>query len=689
VDSIVHRLSALEGANFIRVLATVGARIQVTLLLLVLSAIATTLPASGWSISALIAFGVVIIGAGLADHRLTLVSAVPVSMTILMVASVACGLLLAGLPVGWASRPVAVGVWWTVLLCASAWSVRRRAKPFLIIGPDAPVAVAGLIFLLGFCALAIVQPTQIWLRHVALGTDFARHLTILGQTVADGGLDIVGRGGYPRGVHTLVGLAWQTGGGADFSTAWSSLQGSTLLMLTAMLMGLTTASRQWARAIALKSFWRDWLIPAAITVAVVQGMWLSTMMASGFVVSIAAGMVLGAMLSVIAIPDSWPTTWLVGLLVLGTVAMAYSWPILVLVPGVVAASAWGASGFSIRGSLALSAGAVLSLPPLLALGSLTASSASYREEIVSGVPVLLWWPEWWWWLLAGSSAILAWRLWRVAPSSALALLIAWLCATASIIALALLTRTTASAPGYYLLKTIWSTSNLVLPAGAVGGAWILCAIWSHGAELRAPWGTVVKSGAALTVGLLIAAALGRLTANTQTWSNFTKGFGEVPLTLVTVDYLEDRGLSIRPGQAVAVWGLAPYGTLTTVQNAGMQDRYVTDAIRWLQPEIIRPEVPVTVGRDAAAMCRFLAANPTALRITGPNDDPGLGWLHAVGCPERTVRTPEWIRVPIDDEWFGYLAMWSQPYDYPDWETYRDLMRRQDPQWGNHGREGHA
>lgn len=662
---------------------TMTPRMVVAAVALGLSALGTLLPAGGWSTSVLILSAGILIASAIADHRLTAVSALPIAITLLLVAAVCWGLLLALLPVGWASRPAAIAVWWSILLVAAVVVWRRRRTDFHFVGPDVAVGIVGLFVLAAFAALAVWQPTEVWLRHVALGTDFARHVTILGGTVADGGIDLTEGSVYPRGLHAMVGVAWRAGGGTQFVTAWSALQGCVVLLLAVMAMGLTAAGQRWARTLSVPRLWVDWLIPAATVVAVVQGMWLAAMMAGGFITSIAAGLILAAVVSVISVAGSWRSSWLVALVASAAAAMAYSWPILVGVPVVVAVASWVAGGVRRRGTLALAGGAVVAAPAILVLAALTVTSGEYRSEIVAGAPVLLWWPEWWWWLLIVLGVTMLAALWRVARGNAAAVLFAWGAAALTVIGIAVLTGATAAAPGYYLLKTIWTASNLVLPAGLVGGAWVIATLWRKAATAPAPRGTLIKGGVVAAVFLLAVAALGRLTANAQTWDNVTKGFGEVPLTYATLEYLESQNVSLQPGQAVAVWGLSPYGTLGSVQNAGMQDRYITDAVRWLGSDIIRPEIPVTVGRDAAGMCRFLAANPGAMRITGPSDKPGIGWLRAVGCPESVIRPGQWLHVPLADGWFEYLTMAGQPYDYPEWTDYRDQMRQQDPAWGTY------
>ncbi len=658
-------------------------RLVVAAFTLVLSAVATLLPAGGWSTGMLVLSAGMLIATAMADRRLTAINALPVAMTVLLVAAVCWGLILALLPVGWASRPAAIAVWWSILLVAAVVAWRRRRTNFRFVGPDVAVGVVGLFVLAASAALAVWQPTEVWLRHVALGTDFARHVTILGGTVADGGIDLAEGGVYPRGLHAMVGVAWRAGGGTQFVTAWSAVQGCVVLLLAVMAMGLTAAGQQWARTLSVPRLWVDWLIPVGTVLAVLQGMWLATMMASGFVTSIAAGLILAATISVIAVPRSWRSSWLVALLACAAAAMAYSWPILVGVPVVVAVASWIAGGLRRRGTVALAGGAVVAAPAILALTVLTMTSGEYRSEIVADATVLLWWPEWWWWLLMVIAATMLAALWRVARGNAVAVLFAWGAAALIVIVVAVMTGATVEAPGYYLLKTIWTASNIVLPAGLVGGAWLIDILWRRAASAPAPQGTVIRGAVVAAVLLLAAASLGRLTANTQTWDRMTKGFGGVPLTYVTLEYLENKNVSLPPGQAIAVWGLSPYGTLGSVQDAGIQDLFSTDAVRWLGSDIIRPEIPVTVGRDAAGMCRFLAANPGATRITGPSDKPGIGWLRAVGCPESVIRPGQWIHVPLADGWFEYLTMAGQPYDYPEWTDYRDQMRQQDPAWGTY------
>lgn len=628
-------------------------------------------PASGWTLAISFLGGTVVYGSAISglSRRSPVGTCLPAGAMALGALVIVFGTVAAplGAPI-WTSRPSALLAWALLLIPGVVSSVLYPARAWL-----PPVAAVPAALLAGFVALgSAVQPTELWLRHVGTGTDFSRHVLLVHDAATAGNLSYsMGNDSYPRGFHSAIALLLSASGGVTYTTAWRVLEGLTLVLLTLMVWALVLSADAWITRLRVGTAGAVRVVTGSlVVVAAVQGVWPASMLGSGYVTTIVAGFVV----SVIAFHWVNDGPALLPVMLVASVLLAHSWPILLPVPVIAALALW-ASQRTWGGLAQLGLAALFCLPPMWVMARAASSPAS-REQVAIDVPVALWWPEWWWIL----GALVALATMAVAARGAdkyyrAALVGLMIGSGSSLLISIVLSRSTWADPGYYLLKSLWVLSNWVLPAAISGAILLTLTFYSFARSRERPLARVASTALLTgTVAVLFVAYLGRVSAGERTLPQLRFGFGSVPFTYIVLSDIEQRPTGAERVPALAPWGIAPEGSIESIRFGGAIDRYVAEALEWHFSNVPSLDPGSSTVRDARAMCRFLARHPDALRVTGPNEAPGIGWLRQSGCPSSIVRAREWIRIRMDPSWFQGLEMGVPPYSYPSWREYERVLR---------------
>lgn len=614
---------------------------------------------------------------GPASGRLSVVGWLPFSFVLLVSAVAGVGALAGLIHIAtWGSRPAALLLWSTLTISVVALAAKRGGRVALV-AQDFESAVAGGGLLAGGILLSLLNPFEVWGRNVSLGTDFARHLVITKDVAEAGALTYSSGAVYPKGLHALYATVWQASGTSSFESTWLGLQALTWLMLCLMVMALVSCAARACRALALPT-WLSWLTGGLVVVAFVQSMWLSAMMARGFVTSVLAGLVVAVAVSV-PFDGKWiGSARAVMVSAVLVAAAAHAWQVVAVLPAVLcfaALVAWwrNRSAPVATGIVLLLCAAAAALPSVYGLASVADESGSYAGQIVMPAGSGLWLPEPWWWLgvvLTIATVGLLWRGGRRGAAGAWALLLAT--GAAAILALAWRTGTDWTSPGYYVLKTLWTMSNLVLPGAFAGAIVLLYRAASWGAQ-RGPG--IVRVATTVGVAAVViaggAVALGRMTATSDVGNAIRGGYGSIPFNLVALRHLEQVGVRF-PAQRAVTFGIVPSAKndVVSIGAAGANDQLVQESLRWVDRDVTGPSYSVLIRRDAPAVCEWLRANPDAVLVTGPNAAAGMDWLLRSGCPGSVLKRRVIAEVRMTDEWFAGVPDAGRPFTYPTWAQFQ-------------------
>jgi hypothetical protein len=339
--------------------------------------------------------------------------------------------------------------------------------------------------------------------------------------------------------------------------------------------------------------------------------------------------------------------------------------------------------------VAAAVGALLALPPLVfhllpffrssapSAGTGSASNTPraigmLKEQGVSGLAA----PHWWWGLALAASVLACVFLWRRAGRFAPAAFVAMMGTGGAIIAFVMIAGETSFAkPSYYLLKTMWSLTALILPMALVGLALVLkrAGDWVEADENHVKTRRIVVAGAVCAV--LVPVAYRTFTHESKVKTYTKLGAGLANLRIPAVEELEKRFPNGTEPRPVVAFGMMPYG-LNDLIILGHEDLFVRQASTWVGLKGLgNLEIDAHLQqRNPYVMCQFLELHPDTVRITGPSEKPGIGWLREIGCPESIIKANEWIVTPMPDEWFArWTAVYEKPYFYP---TVAEFQKKQ-------------
>lgn len=584
---------------------------------------------------------------------------------------------------------------WTVVV--TGWTVAgllRGGRIRVIRGDVESTVVGGLVLALG-AAMAAMQPFAIWSRAVATSTDFNRHLILMKQLLANGGLDY-GAESYPRGFHSTVGIVWSATGGTGFAEAWQSMQSVSWLLLVLIALSMAVVVARSLEVLSLPG--RGLQVFGCLTVLVIfmQSMWVTSVFRMGFVTSLLAGLVLATTLMLgIGNRGRWfGSPWSFAWAAVGSALLAHTWTLLMptlMLVGLasfvtsVRRSGW-AQFFTKQwlGPIAIAGGAILvSIPPLIAISAASGTDGELNASLSMAGNSGLQLPAEWWYIavaLAILSLFLFWRVDALPFSVQIATLL--VAGVISVVVVASAGTTPSGYLNYYALKTLWSFSVVVTPLAIVAVLWLI--VRSVGFIRSRPAGLSRAAPALLLVTLLVvlgAGIAGRVSGTPSALIDGARnGFGIIPFQLPIVTELETRGIDFEEqDQPVIVWGVVPNATALSLNTFNVQfaDQTALESTGWLGAQGLggNPMSRAIYGRDVETACEYLRRNPDALRVTGANPAAGGPWLVDAGCPTEVVMPEVWISVPIDDAWLAGTDLATKPYQYPSYAEFEAEYER--------------
>ncbi len=551
---------------------------------------------------------------------------------------------------------------------------------------DLPVLASGVVFLGAGALLAFFTPYQMLMRVVNGGTDFTRHVLILGQSLSPTGFTYDAPDvflNYPRGLHLLVGSVWMASGGERFLDAWLALEGTAWLLLTLLVMALVGIASRSAESVGIKPWLSQWVGPLVVMASFVLGMWLSNMLAVGFVTSIVAGLCLAAICAVGTF-HPWFGRWEApAALAAAFVVTCHSWPpvtaaVLVTLVGSLVVWVWKQRPrlSHILAMFVLVFVALLSSVQTIAARLAPADTAADLVD-VSGAPGVTW-PGVVWWGLAVAAIFMAALAWRRGQRN---WVVVWALLTVSmtsvVLALLILSDRPWSKPSYYAIKTLWASSVLVLPVGIAGFIWVINGISLSVRRIPRPMPRLIIASTLIGLAVIgVASVAGQTAGQETTWDVLRGRNGVLPIQAITATKLEELGFKrgeVGSEPPILVWGMDPW--LSDVEVAlGWAQRYdasAWEATRWFNNGTVFENHQTSV-REA---CEALRLHPDTIRITGPNPVTGADWLIAGGCPPGVVQPSKWIRVQIDARDWQPDGVPKELADYPTYDEVQQIIKQ--------------
>lgn len=596
---------------------------------------------------------------------------------------------MAAAAVGWRiwASPLGAQVTWTVLMVAVGAVAVIRGGRVRVIGRDIAAGVAAIALWGLGVAVAATIPFELWARNTSGGTDFGRHILLM-RSVADDGFLSYGSLGYPRALHSLVALAWQSGGDTAYAGAWRALESVLWLVLVMLFTAALLAATRLAQRLRLWWALGHIVIPLLVVAILLQGMWLGAMFTNGFVTSCMAGLTISVLMASGLQERSLGSFGAVLVACLAIVVMVQSWILLVAVvaaPGLVAVVAHLRARPRRWSRYAWTAGAVLvtALICLPVLATTLREQASDRDLVealttygVSGLSQ----PGWWWLValvLALGCAGGCWRR-RQLRGSVLWWLAMVAAAAVSVCALQLIADGSWTIASYYPLKAMWTCSVLVVPFAVVGGAWFVETLTRRAAGLANRAARLASVAAVLGCTFLIFVAVLGWEVGYPSIVRLAMfhGISTVPVQIPFISSMEAAGMK-GDDEHVIVWGSSPHAVLGAMDwTAGYPDWYSGEATQWLGYKGVPDRMAAALlNRDVGTACEFLRTYPEAKRLTGPNEVAGASWLIDGGCPEEVVRPDEWLSFAVPETWFQETRAYNTPYDaYPtfaEWQAWRN------------------
>jgi hypothetical protein len=587
------------------------------------------------------------------------------------------------------NRTGALVAWAIAVLVTAAFGI-YRGQSIAAFRSDGPAGLLGLAVLAVGLGVALVQPFEQWSRLATAGSDFARHLVLMGQVVDDGGLNYATEA-YPRGLHAWIAWTWTASGGESFASGWQALESTMWLLVSLVALASALVGVRLLRMLGIRSCGWHALAMAVFFLAFIQSAWVTAMFRIGFATSLLAGLVLAtALASVTLNGGEWlRSTWSLGWISMFVAVLAQSWAVLMPTMMVLALVALFSIGRDWRanqsrwhvppGLVAVFAlAALVAAPPLVAqFASLSATDALAASGF-SG----LYAPQWWWYGAMGIALGLLVVLWR-SGKGLLAGGIASLYASGALMVVyaAMAGPGPAGEMNYYAGKTLWTLSVLILPLSIVGlVAALACSVQRLSLEKSSARRIVGYALVAGVVTLLVAGTMGRMSAGRSEALRALRGAtGVVPYALPMMAELEARRIdgSAESLRGSIVWGIAPMRNTSELDTLlpGVADLLAHESTAWLDLTALGegPLNDAMLNRNVALACDYLRANPDAVRITGPDPSAGAPWLIDGGCPAEVVRPDEWISIPITEEWKRNTRLELLDNTYP---TYQELRQSQ-------------
>lgn len=608
--------------------------------------------------------------------RLGLVASLPAGFLLLVAWSLTWGLLQGATGVGgWSSSLRShLGVGLFAALCLAV-ATRRRGTVELW-ARDWPAVVGAVLLATLAVWVASTQPIALWSRVTGSGTDFLRHLYLVREILASGGL-VFGGSAYPSGLHAAGAMLVSTvGSGIGAEQLWIAIAGVAWLMLCLMLVAIMSIS---GRVI-------DRLVgpgpagPVAAGIAgaaFVQTAWFSTFLAFGSIMNMLVAVALLALVCTGLQERVYGSSTGTLLAATAMAVTANAWQLLapVAAAGVLVwfAAWWRRGRERPLDWLVWSFGAVLTLSG--ALGVLDPANGG----VVSGPTVSdLFAPDWWWWAalaLALGVCVVAYRhglrSWAAASASLL------IVGVVLVAALLRITGSTWELMLYYPVKALWTVSVVVIPLAVAGLVWLAVRGWAWAGSRE---GVASAAGRAAVVGalaLVVAGVLGRGSAFPPHLERIAQaGIGMPNWSLAVVDALAEVRATPAQQEGVLVFGIVPSGSPAVVTGgyAGSVDYMVMEALRFTPvggDSYAAPVKGALVNRDMTAVCRYLKDHPRSLRITGPNPRTGADWIRESGCPDDIVDSGTWLSLDIDPQWLQE-SLWQAPST--DFPSVRQVQR---------------
>ena len=658
-------------------------------------------PSTGW-LAAVLLLGLVAVASVLALHSpqsprgLSVLTAIPPAFVVLVFAAVITLQLGELLNTDSLGRVPALILWSVAMVAVVVVSFVRGGKVSLV-GEDAGAAVAGAFVIALGVAVAVVQPFEVWSRAVGRSTDFNRHLLLVKQVVTDGGLNYADTS-YPMGVHGLLAILWSAAGGASYESAWRGVEAILWIIVALLTLAIATIATRSLRMLDVRSAAFDALSVVLVLVVVLQSMWLTAFFRLGFVTSLAAGLILAALVVLaVSVPGWFGSAGSVIWLAIATAVMSQTWTLFVPTTGgllVVAAAialrtgGWGvlrdrqwllAAGFTVFAALS-------TVPLIVSLVRTRAIDSDLSEGLAVAGGSGLENPQFWWLAAIGLSVMSMVLLWRARNRRVATFL-------GAIFLLGMLTVAFIAAQGagplgdlnYYAAKTMWSFTVVVIPLAVVGSIYLLgqALTWIGRAEPGVRR-LLAAGGLAIVLTVILAGTAGR-TAGTPSLFllGVRDGFGLISAQIPTVTELERRSIDVRgtDERGVLLWGIFPNSSpsFAAGYSNALGDRLAMESTAWVGTDVLEssPALDAVFFRRTDDACRYLKEHPDALRITGPNPAAGAPWLIDSGCPAAVVKPEDWVNVPIDPVWFAGTEMAQTPYTYPTYDEFQAYLAEQE------------
>ena len=169
-----------------------------------------------------------------------------------------------------------------------------RVHPFR--GDVWPAATAGLWLAIGALFVA-TKSFEFWSRFVASGTDFGRHVIMVGQSASKGFLDY-GENEYPRGLHASVAQLTSMGPEPSYAATWQALESTLWVMLGLTLLAILVVAARTLKIVQPRISAVVIVGVCALTMAIfVQSMWFTVFFRLGYATTIAAGLVVASVIA--------------------------------------------------------------------------------------------------------------------------------------------------------------------------------------------------------------------------------------------------------------------------------------------------------------------------------------------------------------------------------------------------------
>lgn len=632
-----------------------------------------------------------------ADSRFSVIGLLPVGFLTLTAMTTTLALLSPALPVNVLVGRVGASFAWVLIVAVLVGIGLVRRGHVDVAGDDFLPAIGATALILLGVGVVMSHPFEVWSRQVAGSTDFGRHLFMMRELLATGGLDY-GIQSYPRGIHSLVGTAWSASGGQVFANGWQAMESALWLMIVLLALSILVMVNHALRQLGIDSVWTRAIAVAVALLAYSQSMWITSLFFLGFVTSIFAGLILATAATMGLDRDA---TWFgtknsVVWLAVSTGLMANGWTLLVppiaaatLVAVAIAVRREGLGDMRSTSWLWVWVAVVLSAfaatPALASLVARQAADGDVSADLAIAGYSGLQTPDTWW-LAAVSAALLTLVLLARKGRN---LLVAELSVILGVgltlvFAFARAGGGSLDSMNYYASKTMWSFSAIIMPLAIVG----VFVLITHSLHWILHYRVGVRRTAMLSlwIGVLIVGAsgiLGRMSGTPNSlYTNTVEGPSGIPFQIPVVTELEARGiddLSAWPKRPVVVWGIVPNADARSLSSRRVQfaDQLSLEGSAWAGTDALDGNIMARAvyGRYSDVVCNYLRANPDSLRITGPNVAAGAPWLIDSGCPAYVVRPDLWISVPLDKAWLQDTGLDLQPYLYPTFDEYEQYQEQ--------------